>query len=667
LDNIVTATNRDDFLLVNFVFSRALYKIMKNRSSLFFLAMLFIITGCSHVENKEQVIQKKENILSLYPDSLHYYDTLVEGTMIKNSRLSLRYAKRALYLASQTGKPEDLVLAYIINGISYNSNDKDSSFYYYNKALKLADSYNLIKQKTRIIYNLAMFYNQAFDYENGIKLLDSTIHLAENARDYAMMADAYNSLGMIRQLLQMNRDAKKMFDSSFRMAKKDSLYRQMGIALGNRAGFETDNNKAITLYKEALIYLGKATGTDEEIANLLINIGFRFTRPDSALIYYQEALQYAKNGNLPKSEIGAYNNMAYCYKDLKNISEAESSIIRAIKLATQINDFDWLTTLYDSYGDILVEKKDYQNAIIWQKKALVTKDSADKQQASKQVRLLGTLLDVNNKELTIQKTQTELLLQQNRLQQTRLWLAVSVLFIIVSVFVFMSIMQRNRMKLQNEQINSARRLIEMEESEKGRIARELHDITGQLIMGITGAVEKLDLPDDSNKAEIQGKIKDLGRSIRTISHRMNKAMLEHFTFKELVTGQCEDIQKLTGMQVQLDMPGDNYDLPEEMVLHSYRIIQELLTNASKYVSESTVRISFISRNDNLIMLYADNGKGFDAKELKNRGMGIMNIFERAKLLGGDAKLTSSPGNGTKWEITIPRKTNKKIPLKKVNV
>ena len=206
----------------------------------------------------------------------------------------------------------------------------------------------------------------------------------------------------------------------------------------------------------------------------------------------------------------------------------------------------------------------------------------------------------------------------------------------------------------------------MEESEKGRTARELHDITGQLIMGITGEVEKLDLPDDRNKAEIQAKIKDLGRSIRAISHRMNKAMLEHFTFKELITGQCEDIQKLTGMRVQLDMPEGNYDLPEEMVLHTYRIVQELLTNASKYVSESTVRISFINRNNNLIMAYSDNGKGFDSKEIKNHGMGIMNIFERAKLLGGKAKLTSSPGNGTKWEILIPLKIRRKSSLNKVN-
>jgi signal transduction histidine kinase len=475
------------------------------------------------------------------------------------------------------------------------------------------------------------------------------------------MADAYNALGSIKFDLKEYKDAKRKFDTSFQIAKAHSLYKQMGIALGNLARFESDNKKAIELQKEAISYLKKAKGTEieEEIANIYINIGLKYTLPDSSLHYYLEALKIAKNGNLPKIEFGSYNNMAYSYLDLKNIPEAESSIIHAINLAIQEKDHDWLATLYDSYGDILNEKGDYKEAVKFEKKAIKERESAYIEQASEQVRLSGILLNVKN-------TETELLVQKNRLQQTRLWLVVSILFVFVSVFVLLSLMQRNRMKLQHQQISSARRLIEMEESEKGRTARELHDITGQLIMGITGAVEKLDLPNDRNKAEIHEKIKDLGRSIRTISHRMNKAMLEHFTFKELITGQCEDIQKLTGMHVQLDMPEGTYDLPEEMVLHAYRIVQELLTNASKYVPENAVRLSFKKRNDNLVMVYSDNGKGFDIKEIKNHGMGIMNIFERAKLLGGEAKLTSSPGNGTKWEIIIPRKIREKSPLKAVS-
>lgn len=626
----------------------------------------FVLISFTDVTKALPVDNKTVKTFMNLKDSLSMLDTLAEENRINNSPLSLDYARKALKLARQSQKTEDLVKAYIISGYSFITNDKDSSFFYFSNALKFADMAGLLKQKVRIIYNLAMLYNAAYDFKKEIDLLDSTIRLAGIAKEYSVMADAYNTLGGLNSTSQ-DIDSKRMYETSFKIAQAHSLYKQMGDALGNLASFQTDNTKAINLQKEAISYLKKAKGTEEEIASILINIGLRHTKPDSALKYYRKALQLSENGNLPRIEIGAYNNMAYSYLELKNIPLAESSILHAIRLATKIDDSDWLSTLYDSYGDILSQKGAYKEAVTWQKKAIKARVDADKKHSSGQVRLLAAILDVKNKELIIQNTQTELLVQQNRLEKTRLWLAVSILFIFVSVFIFLWIMQRNRMKLQHQQINSARRLIEMEESEKGRTARELHDITGQLIMGITGEVEKLNLPNDRNKAEIQGKIKDLGRSIRTISHRMNKAMLEHFTFKELVTGQCEDIEKLTGMRVQLEMPEDDYNLPEEMVLHTYRIVQELLTNASKYVPESTVRISFVNRGDNLIMSYADNGKGFDTTEIKNSGMGIMNIFERAKLLGGKAKLTSSHGNGTNWEISIPRRTKTKNPSKKVSV
>ena len=134
---------------------------------------------------------------------------------------------------------------------------------------------------------------------------------------------------------------------------------------------------------------------------------------------------------------------------------------------------------------------------------------------------------------------------------------------------------------------------------------------------------------------------------------MNKAMLDNFTFEELITGQCEDIQKVMGLQIKLEMPEEPLELNEEMVLHAYRIVQELLTNAGKYAKDSFVSIVFQKTATELILTYNDNGPGFDSSLIEKRGMGLMNIFERAKLLNGSAKVTSSPGDGTSWEIKIP--------------
>jgi signal transduction histidine kinase len=390
------------------------------------------------------------------------------------------------------------------------------------------------------------------------------------------------------------------------------------------------------------------------MARIYINIGYRAKNPDTALFYFNEALKLTRIANLSEIEMGAYNNMVYSYLEKGNIEKAEDCLINhAIPLAQRQKNDDYLATLCDTYAEVLTRKGDFQAAAKWQKTAMDKRISADKAQASEQVRLLGVLLDLKSKELTIQDKQKEILLQQNRLQKTRLGLTITIFMIIGFVFIILWLQQRNRVKLQVQQIQSAKRIIEMEENEKAKTARELHDITGQLVLGITGEIENLELPDVKIKEEIQGKIKELGKSIRRISHRMNKAMLDTFTFEELITGQCDDIKKLMGLKIHLEMPEDPLVLDEEFVLHTYRIVQELLTNAGKYAKDSFVSIIFVKTSNELILTYNDNGPGFDSGLMEKKGMGLMNIFERAKLLNGSAKVTSFPGDGTTWEIKFP--------------
>jgi signal transduction histidine kinase len=337
-----------------------------------------------------------------------------------------------------------------------------------------------------------------------------------------------------------------------------------------------------------------------------------------------------------------------------DIVRAESCLRdHAIPLALEKNDNDWLSSLYDTYADVCVEKGDYKTAHKMQRKAMKARDADYRQKALDQVRLLAALLDLKNKELIIQNEEKELLRSRNRLQKFELGLAVALLLVVGSVFTTLVMQQRSRARLQKQQIGSARRIIEMEETEKGRTARELHDLTGQLVLGISGTIENIDFPDPAIKEQIKDRIKELGASIRKISHKMNRAMIEHFTFSEMITGLCEDVQKLSRMQIDLEIAEEFPDLSNDLVLHFYRISQELLTNAGKYARESQVKMKVFLENDKLVLSYSDNGPGFTAGEKGKQSMGVSNIFERAKLIGGDAKLDTGPGQGTRWEIVFP--------------
>ncbi|MEI7723797.1 MAG: tetratricopeptide repeat protein [Bacteroidota bacterium] len=600
-------------------------------------------------------LDAETNVSLVGGDSLKALGLLVERNKVSNNPLSIKYAKMALVIARQGDSKNDLVDAYKWIGKAYLKNHNDSSFYYYDKALKIADTFNLVKQKIHIFYNIASFYKAAYNYTDAMSLLDSSIRLAEMIRDPEGIANAYIELGNIKLNIHEPEGAKKMFELALKAAEKDTLYKQMGVAIGNlaKSHFEKDTLKSLAKQREALGYLGKLNGVEEEMATIYVNMGYQSEIPDSALVYYQKALKLAVNANLFKIIFGAYNNMAYSYLDKKDVQKAESCLTAAIPLAMENKDNDWLSSLYDTYADVCVRKGDFKKALGFQKSAMRARESDYKQKAAEQVRLLGALLNLRSKELLIQNEEKELLVQRNRLQKTELWLAITLIIVLGSFFTMFFLQQRSRARFHKEKIGSAQRIIEMEETEKGRVARELHDLTGQLILGMSGTIENIDFPEPEIKEQIKARIKELGVSIRQISHRMNRAMIEHFTFSEMITGLCEDVKKLSRMKVDLEMAEEFPDLPNELVLHFYRIIQELLTNAGKYAKESQVKIKIFAHNGKLNLLYNDNGPGFTLGDQTSPSMGILNIFERAKLVGGQANLKSAPGNGTSWEIIFP--------------
>jgi signal transduction histidine kinase len=609
--------------------------------------MLFFLNGPEQAESQTPVAS---------PDSFDQYDSLVNHYKITDNPMSLRYAYSAFAQAKKSRSTEQLVVAYKLLGVANFQNKKDSSFWYYDRAAKIADSNGLTKLKTIILYNLAALHNYSNFYTRAITLLDSSIRLAELHEDFEGISNGYNMLGLIRINTHDYDNARKHFLSALEVAREHQLNEQTGVALSNlaRSEFEQDPQKALAFLREAMGYLQKSRGTEEEMATVLINIGNRFTQPDSAMFYYKSALAVAEHANLSTITIGAYNNLAYSYLDLGDLKAAEACVRdHAIPLATASNDHGWLSSLYDTYADVCEAKGDLKMALAMQKKALRERVTDYRKKAADQVRLLSAQLDLQNKELTIQNEERKILRQQNQLQRTELILTIVALLAIIAVFSIFFLQHRNKVRTHQEKIESARKLIEMEESEKGRTARELHDLTGQLVLGISGMIENLDFPEPDLKTEINQRIKDLGASIRRISHRMNRAMIEHFTFNEMIEGLCKDYQKLVGLNISLHIPETLPEFPNDLVLHFYRILQELLTNAGKYARNSQITINIVQESHGISLLYEDNGPGFKESVNVSKGMGMSNVYERVKLMNGTVKVSSEPGKGIRWHFFFP--------------
>jgi len=622
--------------------------------SLLLFLSIWVLTGCL---KKTPVSDRKPDPLERRClDSIHQLDSLVNATKANKHARAFFYAKQALSLGMKTNYPAVLARAYMLMGIVYSNTRNDSSYFFYSEAIKIAEKFNLSGIKPILFFNFSNLYSVSSDYKMTTVLLDSALQFAVKEKDYVDLSNIYNSLGGLKFDLHDNEGAKVMFDSSYKIAEKHNLFRQMGKSLGNLALFEPDTNKYLEIQRQALKFLDKTIGTEEARATILINIGLQFSNPDSSIKYYQSAINTIDSGGSNEVRMGVLNNMANCFLSKNNFRKAEACLIgEAIPIARSENNYDWMSTLYDSYADVLKSEKKIDSALAFEKEALKKREEADKKQASDQIRLLGMLLDVKNKELKIETYRKEIEQKETRIQQMKFWF-VSFLLVAGSIaFIGFWIIQRKKLRLQKQLVFSAKRIIDADENLKGRLAMELHDMISPLYTQILKQIESTEIGDDRIKDELHSKLTGLADHLRQISHRLSKVFIQQLSFAELAKGVCDDMQYLTDVPIKLELSLDSIDLTSEMATHLVRIIQELLANAVKYVDKGVIKLNISIEFTSLYILYQDDGPGFDPKKLKQEGLGLLNIIERAKIIGGKSTLESSPGNGTKWRIFIPLK------------
>jgi tetratricopeptide (TPR) repeat protein len=339
------------------------------------LFLFLFLIGCNESANNTVSVkpQSKEDIVQ---DSLQKLDSLVLKYIAKNADESIKYAKQAFKVSQTVNTPAGRAKAYKILGNAYSAVIIDSGFYFYHKALAVIDSFNLNDEKGKVLYNLGILNRSAGNYKNYKMLIDSALRFSIQINDFATMSNSLNSLGGFYYNIGEKVIARKMFDSAFAIAKRKLFYLQMGSALGNLARFENNLNKSVTMLRQAISYLEKSNGSDEQVAQCLINIGFRISDSDSALHYYNQAINMVSVEYSPVVTIGAYNNMAYCYLGKGDLKNAEKCILEhALPVAIRTNNIDWQSTVYDTYADILQRKGNSTEARVYKKKALEAKET----------------------------------------------------------------------------------------------------------------------------------------------------------------------------------------------------------------------------------------------------------------------------------------------------
>lgn len=212
-------------------------------------------------------------------------------------------------------------------------------------------------------------------------------------------------------------------------------------------------------------------------------------------------------------------------------------------------------------------------------------------------------------------------------------------------------MQAQSAELRHQQDLLQRNMI-VQEEERQRIAAQLHDDIGSKLGVLHLTFHRLRRTEPQSEQygpmceEITGLIATTLDTTRRISHELLPPTLEDFGLVEALREFCEGVRKTGAVEIQLEHTVTRADLRDAATeLNLFRIVQELTTNTLKYAHASLITVQLKKNEDKIELRYSDNGQGFDLAHTGSKGLGLKNLENRARIIAGEWKINTSPGQG----------------------
>jgi signal transduction histidine kinase len=205
----------------------------------------------------------------------------------------------------------------------------------------------------------------------------------------------------------------------------------------------------------------------------------------------------------------------------------------------------------------------------------------------------------------------------------------------------------------------AARLVSVQEDERKRIARDLHDDLGQRVSLLQMEIERTEqtLGDGDPRERFRAiidQVTELSETLRRISHGLHPAILEDLGLEVALRQLTNEFEERQCIRTRLSVRAVPSTIPKDMALAIYRIAQEALANIARHADAASVDITLAGYTDSITLFVRDVGRGFDPDEVKKGGgLGLISMRQRAELSGGTLEVHSQPGQGTQIVVSIP--------------
>jgi signal transduction histidine kinase len=205
------------------------------------------------------------------------------------------------------------------------------------------------------------------------------------------------------------------------------------------------------------------------------------------------------------------------------------------------------------------------------------------------------------------------------------------------------------------------RLIEAQEQERTRIARELHDDLSQRLALLTIELERLleasrDLSPEARSRidELKNRSAEIASDVQSLSHELHSSKLEYLGMAPAMRALCHEQSRQHKVEIVFSHDDVPSTVPKDIALCLFRVLQEALQNAVKHSGVRRFDVELRYASDAINLSVRDSGSGFDRDDaLKTRGLGLISMMERMKLVGGRISIDSQPQRGTAIRAIVP--------------
>jgi two-component system, NarL family, sensor kinase len=531
--------------------------------------------------------------------------------------------------------------------------------------------------KAKALVSLGKLYHQNGDFGMALTKYHEAEKLFFLENSIPGLIDIYSSLGDLYDKIMQPDKRKEINEKAFELSKQTNDTVAIIKAI---TGFATnlsnddDYAEAIRMYNYAL-ELSQKTGNTKLEHSAWYDLGFAYSRMknyDKAKDMYSKSYEVALlSGN--RMDMGdALYKMGLMDLYSGNLKKAEKYLFEALEIARGIQSKILERDVYDVLYTLEETRGDYKKAYEYLNKYIDIVYSIYSENDQHQSNFLKTRFDAEKREFTISNLESEKKIQQLKLNQQRwlifglflsLLLIVMVVILIVKRYRYQNKLAEKQQQLQEQriaqlekeqQLIAARSLLAGEETERRRLAGDLHDGLGGLLTGVklklsTMKVNPIITSENLNLFNHALDLLDTSiTEMHRVAHNLMPETLVHYGLQTALADFIRQVKPEGLPIIRFNSFGDDLRYEKELEITIYRIAQELVNNALKHADAKQIEVQMFLEKTRISLQVTDNGKGLEANngDGSKHGNGLEIVNDRVTAFNGHFEIISQSGKGT---------------------